>query len=457
MKIRPHFRSDVVVARRDPRGNERAREVLGHGGMQARRALVALVFVSFGSTGCYASHERGSDTGSSARTDASPGATTDAIADAGPAPVTPDDFVERIVRAWCEELSACPTLAGGERIARADVELCVELSPTAIALREALGRYADAVDDGITGFDPAAIPGCLDEIARTDCVSRGDLLARPPPHPFSIGEPGLVGSGPRCDAVFPRRLALAEGEVCEGPLDCALGLHCAATRGATECVRRCEPLAEGGEPCEGGALCAGAGGDLLCEDGRCVPSTPTPDASEGELCGWLSEPTRDQRCHEGLACLGGRCTAIEERPGAPCPVRLIVPAGEGCGAGLRCIAVDGAGARCLPSELQEDVGAWCSLSASSEALLVCDPRARLVCDDDERRCRRMSNGGAGERCDVTLYETCQRGLRCVDGHCAEAGEAGEPCAGPWECQSSWCADGVCQACDADAAAVFYAR
>jgi hypothetical protein len=310
--------------------------------------------------GCYAAHER----------------------------VSPDAWARSIARAVCETRDACPRLLAAPLGGRAlddfgDVELCLSDGVGADVVRD-LARWTHAIEVGDAEIDVAALPACLDAIHDATCgaaVMNEYIVAPFPPvgaGPWLVGTPGLLGFDERCDAMFVRLAPeVADGEPCDGPLDCADGSIC----GHTDAGLRCRPYDEVGGACGLllGADCFGPG--RVCIEHVCLALERRRSAPIGAACGLLASSGIDERCAPGGYCsssgVGGAICRSAGGEGAPC-IRDDVRAF--CAPPFVCGAVSGArDGTCVRVEHATEVGATCWGDPARGGPVTCDGRAGLLC------------------------------------------------------------------------------
>lgn len=183
---------------------------------------------------------------------------------------------------------------------------------------------------------------------------------------------------------------------------------------------------------------------------ECDDANPcTTDTCEGGLCAYTNDddaaaPDDEQECTSD-ACVGGVVSHAPSAEGAPCDGGARV-----CNATGQCVA--------------------CSGTFGCDAGEICFEEATCVsCSDGERNggeaaidcggpdCQRCPDGSACAVDGDCANERCESGTctSCVDG-AQNGGETGEDCGGPDcsrcngeactvgdECQSTFCADGIC--------------
>lgn len=312
--------------------------------------------------GCYTSHER----------------------------VPPDVWARSIARAICETRDACPRLVaspiGGRRIDDyGDVELCLSDGVGAERIRD-LAPWTAAIERGEVEIDAAALGGCLDAIHDATCGARvmDEHVVLPFfPGPWLVGQPGVLGFDERCDATFVRLgPEVADGDPCDGPLDCADGSFC----GHGDAGPRCQPYDDAGDACELLATgdCFGPG--RVCVDHVCRVLERRRSAPIDARCGLLVSSGIDERCAEGGHCFGNGGTVATCDPlvgeGGPCirdDVRAL------CRPPFVCDTAPGAtDGRCVRVEHATAVGATCWGDPSRGGSTTCDGRMGLACTRDRK-------------------------------------------------------------------------
>ncbi len=384
--------------------------------------------------------------------------------DAGPPDAGPPDggtnFCDQYVRAFCDWYQGCGQLDP------AQYEDCVALQAW-ICLQAQIDAVVDA---GKLGFDTAAVPGCLTAIRASSC----DRAYPAPSQCDALFTPATPVGG-SCTRQWSTLCSdgYCHGDTCPAQCDAWLAADagCTGTEG-DECgpygycafgtPRTCVPFVPSGAPCTANDRCVGG----VCDTAQ-------------QLClGAGSQPAdagcaSDTVCGAGLYCKQGSCQP-SETDGGPC--RLY--GGADCAAGYACRITDGGSAgTCgprsgpdggcygLPNECA--AGLFCDspalfapgtcLSAASvgepcvHALQNC--KVGLLCDPASQLCRTLPK--VGEPCvrDPGNF----RSSDCVGGFCpADAGSdggtrcvapqpGGAPCTVPWECASTQCTAGVCEA------------
>lgn len=215
---------------------------------------------------------------------------------------------------------------------------------------------ADIASECLSGLAAAECNVASVDLARCDAAFVGRSLAGEPCATALDCREGVCAIGASCPGSCE---VLSEGDACERPSQCALGLTCRAgscdaAAGAGEaCARRtdcafpmtcglsgtCQEPPGSGEACStslGGDLC---GQDDVCRDGACAVG-----AAAGEACSGTSPCAPGGRCVEGAcvatavageACETGGCIALHLCVGAVC-VALPSPGGA-CSAELPCV------------------------------------------------------------------------------------------------------------------------
>jgi hypothetical protein len=288
---------------------------------------------------------------------ASPTATSDAGADAGPAAAIEAfcDGILAIDAQWCAYRQRCCTSADlsdphflplGCSMTTADRDQCVQ-------------DFTGEASAGHVIVDGDGVQSCLDAMAATF----------PKPPPTCSGPLGPMGATlvyfarPESAEQLPEcRKALQgqqpAGAACEYEYDCAQGLRC-RVQGPTSYA--CGAVAEAGDGC---TL------DSECADGLvCVITPPQltgacgPPGSVGAAC------SRFLECASGLDCYGNHCV----RP---------VAAGDSCASTTECVPE-----------------AFCEAATSTCAPLLSDGTACTTSFECKGRCNGV-DGGAGQCVDI---------------------------------------------------------
>lgn len=236
---------------------------------------------------------------------------------------------------------------------------------------------------------------------------------------------------------FTDLVTSVEGVECSGAgADCDTGMMGACGRGVTRCTGgalTCTPITEPqAEACNGADdNCDGmvdesatCGGDLVCDDGRCVPNCLVSDefvCSGGFTCDAVSG-----RCVE-TACIGVSCGAGEVCRGGTCATDcegVVCPHGQLC---LRDQCVDlCAGIACGTGEICR--GGICVAGCGRCDGIACE--GGLTCpvpggDCVDPSCATPCAAGtfcrAGVCVDACDGAVCPRGQSCRDGNCFSPG------------------------------------
>ncbi|MHB8873286.1 MAG: hypothetical protein ACYC8T_06335, partial [Myxococcaceae bacterium] len=265
--------------------------------------------------------------------------------------------------------------------------------------------------------------------------------------PLSWGDPG----GCPVSALYACR---ADGVCASGPCaddrDCKAAGYCAGISG---CVAR---LAAGGScgrdreciaglQCIDGVCCTGGcdGGCQACNlagsRGACTPIPARQDPA-GECGGTRScsgalacfpSCTTFAQCLTGYVCSGtGTCI-----PGSPLGAACTGPeqcASNNCADGVCCDM--SCTAACRSCKLPGTTGSCTPMPANTDPEAECP--GGLTC-----------TGGllstAACRTNCTLSAHCETGYGCILGNCVLLKPLGDSCSSPAQCQSGFCADGVC--------------
>jgi hypothetical protein len=395
--------------------------------------------------------DAGLDAGADAGSDAGVDAGADAGADAGVS------FCDGLIAATCRWSQRCGQLDAPQL---ADC----------LALRRWTchqGQLDALIDAGRLGFAGTQVPRCLSALEASSCA-----LAYPSAPECALFSPATPAGGP-CTRQWS---TVCAGGYCQGtgcpatcashlPLDAGCGVEGDACGPDAYCSlaapRVCTAFLQPGAPCTANDRCAG--GDCDSQRGVCVAYGSQP-ADAG--C------TFDLLCASGLYCKSGACSR-RESVGGPCRVY----GGLDCDEPFTCD---------VPDALI-DGGVWGTCQARSGDGGVCyglpaDCLPGLLCDtpmlftagrcvpyrSQGQPCSRMLlNCKVGLYCDAStqtclqlphLGEPCVRdpgnfrGSDCADGFCpADAGTCrapqpeGHSCAAPWECESTLCSNGTCEA------------
>lgn len=305
---------------------------------------------------------------------------------------------------------------------------CAELSQALGALEVRCGRlaaqdeaaWAKALCAGATAHEEAAFDAGL--LAYSASAVACETAFRGS-QPCNLAPDAPSGCGPLAWG------SLAQGDRCDDPLTCGLGLFCERLSGDAPCgLCTTEPGIGGpcgpsayGAPCQQG-ICDGTSCDqpstlgqpcyvtaaactvgLTCQQGDCLP--PAPD---GGVCGGAAD------CADGLYCQGGNC-APRADAGAPCSA-------GGCAAGLGCGLTPDGGSLCEPFV----PGGPCVLGQDGGMCLEAE-----WCGPDGGCLPMPGLGGA-----CVNGAPCLAG-GCVAGLCSLLG-AGEICTGGAACENGRC-------------------
>jgi len=296
--------------------------------------------------------------------------------------------------------------------------------------------YREALETGLTRFDPSAAEACLTGLQALDSCPPWRTVSDPEAcdHVFVVDAPSTEGGA--C-LVFGRDPVTSFG------LWCAAGTRCVAD---ATCAGTCQPLGVDGEPCRSHSEC-----DI--EDHWCDPVTWRC----GRLPG-LGEPC-DLACVLDTYCNGGMC--VPQVPlGEPCDVELwsVCEGWHECLEGddgiARCtdLGTVGEGGPCIPY-FEDTCPPALACFRRDEVTLVgaCLPPRTLG-----EPCSALEPCGRFARCDggtckqITLPgETCGADVLCPlthlcagDGVCTPLPVLGEACLG--RCLEGMCLDGICQ-------------
>ncbi|MCC7539214.1 MAG: hypothetical protein IT379_23530 [Deltaproteobacteria bacterium] len=271
------------------------------------------------------------------------------------------------------------------------------------------------VEAGRVAYDAAAARACLEAFASS-CS---------------------IGDDPSCARMFTGTLAI--GAACTDDRECAGDAYCERSGSDGSCGE-CRPRARIGESCDVAPCTTTERAE--CDWGEelavCVRVVQGPPANEGEACGDTTAGVvrTTVGCAEGL-----HCASTFEDGVTRGACRVPLPAGAACDdPDTACadghLCVDGT---CAPITLVRVAGAPCG----AEALAVCDPVERLVCDEDGGTCTRLGDGRAGSACEPSDDFPglgCERGLACIEAICEPARADGAPCASGSDCASGFCDD-----------------
>ncbi|TNF30962.1 MAG: hypothetical protein EP329_13035 [Deltaproteobacteria bacterium] len=287
---------------------------------------------------------------------------------------------------------------------------------------------------------------------------------------------------------------------CAGAADCAPGYGCDPSTGT------CAPTGENGAVCEdagqcdsgycaNGHCCAGPDASCCAEDADCaaldeapVCAAHGPDGCSGtQVVGrcvdaaCAAETVATPAGCENAPCLAGECGAdgVFHVPSRCDDVGACVPAGPDVDCDDHdpctlddCTVATGCGSTPYTGQTQSSCygfdPATRGRGACHDGVLRCEGGAATDCLDDQGPTDEVCNGvdddcddatdeGTGYQCapyrcggTEGCRTSCASSADCIPsafcddaGHCQFAGHDGEPCSGPDECESGYCANGFC--------------
>jgi hypothetical protein len=327
---------------------------------------------------------------------------------------------------FCERLQSC----GG--LDRAQFSDCVEHH-----VRDCQEDIGWRIQSGVRILQPEARDECLEAVGEASCNAVAFVLGD--------DEQDIFESTTECERDEMLVPDGGIGRACSLSSDC-IGATCTRGKGG---LARCTAWGRLGEPCgpflpecdPGAGYCGAADGGAQC----------LPLESDGAPCTNLRE------------CSGGVCRGFE--PGSPAR-SCARGAGGPCADGSDCIRSefclrDAGSGRCAP---RASNGAACvfveleQVCQEPEASCVrgrCRVRAMslgqgepcrdftdclpgLYCQWDvasgkSGRC--VPQGELGDACRAGDFGSCRLGARCLDGACRKASSQGQPCSGPFACQT----------------------
>lgn len=179
-----------------------------------------------------------------------------------------------------------------------------------------------------------------------------------------------------------------------------------------------------------------------------LDSTP---AQVGAQCGEVVEGTAKRI----VSCANGAFCRYDFNDGATATCHPLVQLGQPCAQGDRCAGL----AQCVPTGPTTQVCTTITVHASPgfscapAAVAVCDPTARLFCDQESQTCKALGDGSVGAVCATKGMLLSVPGLPCDSGNycdedtqlCAAQLAVGEPCEDSDACADDGYCDQVCQA------------
>jgi hypothetical protein len=346
--------------------------------------------------------------------------------DAGPPPITPEEYAADLAAILCRRSTFCEPKAGLPDLllqfvcaSSVVIDPALRDSPLVRGLLFSTRLFAD---EAMAELDPELAERCLEALDTNDCT----LLSKPFPTVCLAAWRGRVESGGACAfdtdcrtgrCAFDDEDSLVcggvcvpftgDGEPCEEDVECIPGRVCRPAPemgpdGPSPGEPTCLPPASAGEPCAQNFDC---GQELWCpvDDPFCAPQPTAGEACERRLFG-------EDPCAALLVCAddddgGGVCRAGRE-DGDDCSFD------EPCAPGLRCGEDTD---RCF---FVAEPGGACASTANCPLLLECVNRAGAF------RCVPRP----------ALGEDCSPLLPCAVGVCGDEGtcillDDGEPCVG----------------------------
>jgi hypothetical protein len=351
---------------------------------------------------------------------------SDTFGGGGAAALTVDTFPAAYYRAICTSLFRCAG-TGDTALIAAILEspaVCAQRLPrfTGDELNDLLGF----VRAGSVRFDAAAAQACLDRVSARCITEEHDLQES-------------------CSGAFTGTVPV--GGTCWRSAQCANGGWCDhGSSTMPTCPGTCRAPVALGAMCNANRQCLGSNeGTAACVGGRCTAVRQGAPASEGQRCGNIEgadmSVTRT-RCAENLACRSGMCRRIVAA-GAPCN-----PSMDVCAAGTVCVERPGGTPACTSfSDFVRNMPGQ-SCNPMQGRFPLCNPTARLVCNETTQVCESLGDGSRGARClpgDGPNAATCNEGLRCdpMTRTCVDRVGPGGMCQRDTDCLSGECQNGRC--------------
>lgn len=221
---------------------------------------------------------------------------------------------------------------------------------------------SDTSDTGTTPSDPSD-PNCQPDCSGKECGSNG-----------CGGQCGSCGANSICDlTTFKCKCQPnCDGKTCGddgcgGTCNCQNALDtCNTTTKVCECLANCGEIECGTDSC--GNSCGSCTGGLVCDAGKCVPSTCVDSTCDGKVCGknGCGESCGDcgykQSCSiDQTQCLTCSCDGKECGPdgcGGICGTGSC-PEGQGCTLDGKCVTCSCDGKVCGKNECGKDCGVGC--------------------------------------------------------------------------------------------------